>query len=124
MESVAVPVVDSLLAERLSVEEKLRIVGGRISDNIDELTVVEIPVGEEVYHRLVRPDGLIEIVCVLGEAGGVGHSEEAVLAAVGCGFAYVVDARPDELTGAEFPVTILYPSLFGRLSPDNAAVAE
>ena len=91
----------------LAVLEQLDLVAVGVGDDGDRRAgldhVSQGPVGEEVDHGVGGVLGLVEVVEVLGEAGGVedahGGVAEGPVAAVGLGLAEVVEGGPLELAG-------------------------
>ena len=121
-------VVDVERSLRFSVQEKLH--PRRIGTNSDiyRLTLVEIPVRENMNERsllIVRPLCAENVRAVFRESRGVVLTEIGILRAVRGRLSDVVESTPDELTRAEFRVPVLYNALLGVLrAPAGAAISD
>ena len=125
---LTVPVVDVERSLGFSVQEKLY--PRRIGTNSDiyRLTLVEIPVRENMNERsllIVRPLCAENVRAVFRESRGVVLTEIGILRAVRGRLSDVVESTPDELTRAEFRVPVLYNALLGVLrAPAGAAISD
>src|ERR1044072_1129530 len=85
-------------AERGAVQEELDFVGVGVGPDVDTVTDAPVPVRQEVEHRLVGPDALVEVEGILGESREIDGAEVRAAGGpfVGRGLAEVVDTLPDE----------------------------
>ena len=108
--------VNFFFANFLAVKKQLYLGCIGSYPNVYILSLVEIPVGENVNKGrffIVCPFSTENECAVLGESGGIVLSEIAVLGGIGGRLADIVEACPDELSRAEFRVTVSDNAVFG-----------
>ncbi len=116
-----------LLANQLVVDIQRDAVLVAAHAHVNLLSLIEIPIGEEVQNRLfwVRPGGLEHIKAVLLEACGVQHAKIGVLGVIGRGFTQVILPCPDKLAQGEGRVAVVLDAVIYALgAPTGGAVAQ
>ena len=89
--------IDLPRAQGNAVQQQLRRGAIGHDGHIDHLPGVPIPADTDMHHGRIRPHGLIKIIAVLGETGGIRLTEIAAAGMVGRGLADIINAGPDEL---------------------------
>ena len=117
-------------AQVLAVDRQLHFVAVAVHPDVDAvaLMALQVPVGQDVEHRFVRPPGLQVIGLILGEAAIVQDAELRTRSRElhGIGLAAIVEARPIEQAGEVGTLVVELPAALNTVQqavlPVGAAV--
>jgi hypothetical protein len=87
-------------ANSIRTEEQLHLRAVRENLYVNQLSLVEIPIGHDVHHRMrfgVGPAGLIDIIGVFRKSRGVALAEVRILRVIRRRLTDIIPAGPDEL---------------------------